>query len=89
LALTEFLKSGVTVFGWLSLNVKVEAKETDWEAQWSKDVTKFSKHLTNAKMLEIYFSKAEGLDAETVLSIFADVARKQYEADQPDAAYAA
>lgn len=84
--LVAFLKSGVTVFGWLSLNVKVEAKETDWEAQWGKVIAKTATHLTNAKMLEIYFSMAEGIDAATVLGIFSDVAAKKLAEDQAEAA---
>lgn len=84
--LVAFLASGVTVFGWLALNVKVEAKETDWEANWKNAIKKAGGHLTNAKMLELYFSMAEGLSAEVVLQVFADVAAKQLAEDQAEAA---
>lgn len=75
-ALTEFLASGQTVFGWLALQVKVEKAEIDWETRFASSVKKAAAHLTPAKMLELYFSSVEGMTADQVLAVFADVANK-------------
>jgi hypothetical protein len=61
--LAAFIKSGVTVFGWLAGNVKVQKKDSD-------PVELYKKRL----MLELFFQNVDGLSAEDVATIFGKVA---------------
>lgn len=81
--LRAFLESGQTVFGWLTLNTKVEPKEPDYIARVLKAVKGALKHdATQTDILRAVFEG--GVELETIRNVFAELAAE--EAAQEEAA---
>jgi cysteinyl-tRNA synthetase len=73
-AFRDFVRSGLTVYGWLEQNTKTEAKETDWAAKLEKD---FHKALR------------KGLDANQILAILHKVVEEEEQKAKDKASKAA
>jgi hypothetical protein len=77
--LAAFIKSGVTVFGWLAGNVKVQKKDSDPVELYKKRLIAAAKKVPHTTMLELFFQNVDGLSAEDVATIFGKVAGMQAE----------
>lgn len=80
--LVAFTKSGLTVFGWLAGNVKVEKAEPDWKGNYIKKLKSTAKHIAHTEMLKLFFENVDGLSAEQVAQVFGAIAGEK--ANKPE-----
>ena len=84
-ALSEFIASGQTVFGWLALNVKTEKKEPDYLARVLKSVKAALKHdKGQTEIVRAMFDGGVTLDA--LREVFGELAAEEAAEEAAEAA---